>query len=322
LATTVAHRLPAKVVLGFVDDDVNHLLGIDGEREKSLCLLPIGSGAPQLPEVNDVPVLDLAVEPLSRRQKEYPIIGEMHAASALQSPKEAGAWRVGTLDLKPTQARGDLFPLKPLDDDALPQTPIEDVIVRRGSSRRFRREPISFAELSTLLERATRGLPVDWTESGDGRLNDLYLNVHAVDGLPAGAYVFRRAEGALEQLKAGEFREQSADLCLWQDLGGDASVTVFYLADLDAILTRYGNRGYRAVQMEAGIIGGKLYLSAYALGWGATGLTFFDDNVVRFFSPHAAGKSAIFVTAIGVPAPSGERAGRLITLSPGERVLR
>ena len=31
------------------------------------------------------------------------------------------------------------------------------------------------------------------------------------------------------------------------------------------------------------------------------GLTFFDDDVINFFSPHAKGKSAIFLLAIGKP---------------------
>ena len=66
-----------------------------------------------------------------------------------------------------------------------------------------------------------------------------------------------------------------------------------------------GNRGYRAVQLEAGIIGGKLYLAAYAQHLGATGLTFFDDEVTAFFSPHAEGKSAIFLVAIGHSAKTG-----------------
>ncbi|MGH9863397.1 MAG: nitroreductase family protein, partial [Candidatus Acidiferrales bacterium] len=89
------------------------------------------------------------------------------------------------------------------------------------------------------------------------------------------------------------------NLGLEQELPAEASVAVFFLADLPAILERYGNRGYRAVQLEAGILGGKLYLAAYSLGLAATGLTFYDDDVVEFFSPHARGKSAIFLTALG-----------------------
>ena len=43
----------------------------------------------------------------------------------------------------------------------------------------------------------------------------------------------------------------------------------------------------------------KVYLSAYAQRLGATRLTFYDDDVVKFFSPHAERKSAIFLTAVG-----------------------
>lgn len=73
------------------------------------------------------------------------------------------------------------------------------------------------------------------------------------------------------------------------------------LIDLPTILTRFGNRGYRAAQLEAAIVAGKLYLAAYALHTGATGLTFFDDEVTDFFSPHAAGKSVMFLVALGQP---------------------
>jgi hypothetical protein len=67
------------------------------------------------------------------------------------------------------------------------------------------------------------------------------------------------------------------------------------------VVNSFGNRGYRAAQMEAGIIGGKMYLAAYALKCGATGLTFYDDDVTEFFSPHAAGKSCMLVVSVGIP---------------------
>ena len=82
-------------------------------------------------------------------------------------------------------------------------------------------------------------------------------------------------------------------------LPAEAAVDVFWLSDLEAVLGRFGNRGYRAAQLEAAIEGGKVYLAAYGLGIGATGLTFFDDDVTAFFSPHAAGKSVMFLMAVG-----------------------
>jgi len=177
--------------------------------------------------------------------------------------------------------------------------PIEQVILRRGSSRRFARTPISLQQLSTILDRATRGVPADFLDPLRPQLNQLYLIVHAVEGLDSGAYVFHCGPGLLECLKQGDFRSQAGYLGLEQDLPADAAVDIFFLADLHPILHRFGNRGYRAVQLEAGIIGGKLYLAAYAQRLGATGLTFYDDDVTHFFSPHAEGKSAIFLVALG-----------------------
>ena len=114
-----------------------------------------------------------------------------------------------------------------------------------------------------------------------------------------GSYVYHREDQSLELLRRGDFRGVAAHLGLDQQLPGDASVAVFFLAELEPMLERFGNRAYRLVQLEAGIIGGKLYLAAYAQRLGASGLTFYDDEVIEFFSPHAAGRSAIFLMAIG-----------------------
>ena len=181
----------------------------------------------------------------------------------------------------------------------MPHDSIEQVILRRGSARKFARAPISLAQLSTMLDRATRGVPADFLDPPGTQLNDLYLIVHAVEGLDPGVYVFHRERRLLEGLRRGNFRSEAGHLGLDQELAADAAVDIFFLAELRPILQRFGNRGYRAVQLEAGILGGKLYLAAYAQHLGATGLTFYDDEVVRFFSPHAESKSAILLVAVG-----------------------
>ena len=105
-----------------------------------------------------------------------------------------------------------------------------------------------------------------------------------------------RLEEARENLKL-------LDASMAVELGrADASVLVCYMADLERALAALGNRGYRDAHLEAGLHAGRAYLAAYALGRGATGLTFYDDDVTRFFSPHAEGKSAIFLVAVGKSA--------------------
>jgi len=172
-----------------------------------------------------------------------------------------------------------------------------DVILKRGSTRRFARsESLTFDEFSTLLERSLSGIHADFLSPFGMHLNSVYLIVNDVSGLEPGAYALREP---LQLLKSGDFRGQAGYLGLEQDLPADASFTVFLMADLDRVLERFGNRGYRAVQLESGIIGGRMYLAAYAQGFGATGLTFYDDDVANFFSPDARGKSAIFHLAFG-----------------------
>jgi SagB-type dehydrogenase family enzyme len=251
------------------------------------------------PSPAEISPLRLETVPLSQREVDYPLMREMHASSSLDSPEEVEAWRghAPTTDFPPPS--GEIFRLQPLSDGEIPRDPIEQVILRRGSTRKFARSPITLPQLSTLLDRATRGVPADFLDPPGAQLNHLYLIVHAVEGLPSGAYVFHRSRGELECLKQGNFRADAGYLGLEQELPADAAVAIFFLADLRPIFERFGNRGYRAAQLEAGILGGKLYLAAYAQHLGATGLTFFDDDVTRFFSPHAEGMSAIFLVAIG-----------------------
>jgi SagB-type dehydrogenase family enzyme len=300
LAVSAAHTWPARVVMGFVDATVNRLLGLDVEQEVALTLVTLGHDPQAQPSMPPpLEPLQLATVPLSKAQVDYPDIRAIHAASSLDQATEVAAWRGPPPAQRSPAPSGELYPLRPLGDADLPTETIEQVILRRGSSRRFSRTPLSFAQLSTILQAATQGIPADFLGAPQDRLNDLYLIVNAVDDLPTGLYVLRREQPTLELLRRGNFRRDAGYLGLMQDIPADASVDVFFLTDLHMVLARYGNRGYRAAQLEAGIMGGKLYLAAYAQRLGASGLTFFDDDVTHFFSPHAAGKSVMFLVALG-----------------------
>ena len=303
LAVSAAQGLRAKVVGGFVDEDVNRLLGLDTQREVSLSLVPLGhTPGTQAGPVTEAGSLKLKTVPLSKTEVDYPAIGAMHQASSLTDSGEASEWHGRTPLLAMPEPTGQLFPLSPLaGDEETASRPIERVIVRRGSTRQFIHGTITWPQLSTVLDRATRGVQADFVDPDGAMLNHLYLIVNAVDGLPSGAYVFHRDLNALELLEEGSFRREAGYLGLQQALPADASADVFLLTDLKPVLERYGNRGYRAAQLEAGIIGGRLYLGVYAQRLGATGLTFFDDDVTAFFSPHAEGKSVMFLVALGVP---------------------
>lgn len=313
LATAASSQLSSRVVTGFIDTRVDHLLGLDTEREASLCLVPIGAGS-SAPEPPEVPPIAPETLPLSTREVDYPLITQIRAASMLQSEEEVRDWR-SAFALKVSPPPGEKpFPLNPIEREHLPVRTLGEVILRKGSTRQFAQLPITFRQLSTILERSTRGISIDLLRGPGTTLLDTYLIVNSVEDLPTGAFYFSSSKQTLELLKEGTFRREAGHLCLEQGLGIEASVVVFFLADLERILDRYGNRGYGTAQLEAGIVGGKIYLCAYALGLGATGTTFYDDNVTAFFSPHAQGKVTLFAIALG---RSARAPGRIKLLKPG-----
>ncbi len=335
-AITSALHIPARLVMGFVDQDLNQLLGLDTQREVAISLIPLGRENSEKDELSQPSPLNYRIAAYSKSEVDYPLMRQVHEASSLSNSDEVKEWQdqapvfwephvakprdeaIDRWEGEGGSAQENLATAQQGTRDKINQVieltkrlradfpfeSIEQVILRRGSTRQFARLSIHFDQLSTLLACATQGIPVDFLQKSGTRLNELYLIINAVEGLPSGAYYLRRDEPCLQLLKKGSFRQEAGHLGLDQALPADASVAVFFLADLKEILEVFGNRGYRAAQIEAGIIGGKIYLAAYAQRLGATGLTFFDDEVTDFFSPHAAGKSAIFLTAVGLRAKS------------------
>ena len=299
LAISTAAKLPAKVLAGFVDSKVNGLLGLDTNREVAFSIVALGYQKAEAPRALEFSPVELATVPYSKEEVDYPAMHQMHAASSFESPGEVTAWHGKSPTHEIPPAKGLMSALQLPEPRKVPEDTVEQVISRRGSTRQFARDPITYQQLSLILDRATSGIPADFLEPFGSHLNDLYLIVNNVHGLAAGTYFFHWEKKELELLKEGNFRERGGYLGLEQQIPADASVDVFFLADLKRILERYGNRGYRAVQLEAGILGGKFYLAPYAQKLGASGLTFYDDDVVSFFSPHARGKSAIFLVALG-----------------------
>jgi SagB-type dehydrogenase family enzyme len=297
LAVAGAQGAEPEVLTAFADDEVNRLLAVDPGREVALAIVPLGCTAEPPPPSPPVEPLALEIEPYSPREIDYPEIGAAHRASCLASGDEAAAWRMRALGLPHAAApepQGTALSLPSPSELDLSAPALAGVIRRRGSTRQFAPVPITLSELSSIFDLALASIPADFTP-----MVELYLIVHAVEGLDAGAYAVDRDRRTLILLRRGVFRHQAGFLALGQALAADAALNLYSLVNLPPVIARLGNRGYRTAQLEGGIIGGRVYLGAYALGLGATGLTFFDDQVTEFFSPHAVAKSVMFLSAVG-----------------------
>src|SRR5215510_10223590 len=166
LAMAVALQLPARVVLGFVDADVNALLDLHTEKEVAFSLVTIGNTSQAAAESTDeIAKLGFPTVPLSQSEIDYPEWRKL-ATKTTQHAKSSAPFVAGSSD------------------------PIERVILRRGSTRKFDRRPITRDQLSTILGASTQGI---WP--GLPLLNETYLIINAVDGLTPGAYFYDHMSG-------------------------------------------------------------------------------------------------------------------------------
>jgi SagB-type dehydrogenase family enzyme len=303
LAAANADGLAVEILTAFEDSPVDRLIDVDGEHEGVVCLVAIGRSRSALkPTPESSPVtkasslapLGLDTVPLSTRETTYEDLAKVHRASRLESSDEVRTLAAAHLKFEtaPFAAESVSLPVLPTDE----AMGLGETILRRGSARSFARDSITAEELATIMATSRALLHVDFPP-----LAEAYLIVNAVDDLPSGAYYYRRESGSFDLLKSGDFRAEAGYLCLEQAIGADCSALICYMADLERVLDALGNRGYRDAHLEAGILGGRAYLAAYALGRGASGLTFYDDDTTRFFSPQAAGKSPLLMVAIGEP---------------------
>lgn len=293
------HR--AEVVVGFADEPVVELLGLDPDREAPLELVPIGSGdpAPEPPPVEDI---DTAA-PRDSEPVDYPLVPDAWRQSRLADSDAASAWRASidpAAGVDPDLTDGDRVALDPVDDETASARPVATTIERRGSLRQYAHEPISARMFATVLDRALRGIPTDAYSDGK-RLVQPYVLVHAVDDIEMGAYRYHPEEATLVRIGDTD-RETAGRLALGQTVVGNAAANVYLMADVETVVDRLGNRGYRLVQLEAGIALGRLYLATYAhRRLGGRGFTFFDELVADHLSPDVDGRQPMTLFAFGTP---------------------
>lgn len=277
-----------RLFTAFIDAEVAGALGVEPPREAPVAFLAAGtderSSGPTRLEA-----LDYEVPPLSAREHRFPEAEEAQAASSFAAAEEVQAWRRETQRFDPRPA-GD------------PPAPLDEVILRRGSARGFAPEPVGSGELGAVLAWARSAVPGDLPP-----LCSAFVIAHAVEGLEPAVYRFE-APDRFELVRTGADRRRTAHICLDQRLGGDAAATMFFTVDLEGTLAALGDRGYRAAQLDAGILAGRASLGAYARGLGATGLTFYDDEVRRFLGTP---EEPMMCLAVGVDArrPRLRRAG-------------
>lgn len=192
------------------------------------------------------------------------------------------------------------------------------VIEQRRSKRVFDiARTLTLADLSALLW-ATQGVTA---RSGEGSRETLfrvapsagalypvetYLNVRAVEGLRAGIYHFRPKAFDLEYLKDRDLSADLARAALGQSMILRAQITFIWSAVIGRSRSKYHQRAYRYVYIEAGHIGQNLSLAVQALGLGCCMIgAFFDNQVNAIIGADGMDETAIYLAPVGRMAGKG-----------------
>ena len=187
--------------------------------------------------------------------------------------------------------------------------PLFDVLQSRRSVRRFQPVALEEAALSQLLW-AAQGITlsarsVDFrTAPSAGALYpvETYVVVNAVEGIEPGVYHYAVPDHALEQLRAGDFRQAAAQAALDQGMAARASVVFIWTAVFERSKWKYKPRAYRYIYLDAGHIAQNVALAAVALDLGSCQIAaIYDDEANALLDVDGQGESAIYMTVVGKP---------------------
>lgn len=248
---------------------------------------------------------------LSAKPGRYPAIDEVHQATKTASRGPA----------PPCPATSGRIPHEAiaLPAPATSLQPFDRVVRGRRSAHDFLggSKLMTQAQLATLLDMACSPMEADFTarpdpENSSTRL-ELMLFAHRVEGLEPGLYAYEPRQRQLHPLRQGDQQWIAAELSLGQAIAANSCVTFAMVANLEQAWRCYGERGYRYVHFDAGMLGQRLYLAAEALGLRCTGIGAFFDDELNHYLGLPEQRQVIYELACGYALQDQ----RLITICPG-----
>jgi SagB-type dehydrogenase family enzyme len=174
-----------------------------------------------------------------------------------------------------------------IDKIHFPEMDVRTAIDHRVSVRRYAESNLSLDELAYLLW-CTQGVkqitsrPVTMRtvpSAGARHAFETYLLIKHVDDLEPGLYRYAATKNALIKVDTSStIHEKVSAACFSQKMVDNSAVTFIWVAILERMSWRYGERGYRYLHLDAGHVCQNLYLAAEAIQVGVCAIAAFEDN--------------------------------------------
>lgn len=182
---------------------------------------------------------------------------------------------------------------------------LQDIFMKRYSSRRFSNRPLSLEQLSNLLyySAGLRENKPPWQRnrfypSPGGRYTIEVYVIAKNSELPTGVYHYNLRSHSLETLLLlRRFRDNDY---FNQDWIKKAGCIILFTVIFERSTIKYGPRGYRHVMQEAGHLGQNFYLMSTALKLAICGIGgYVDDKLNRLLDVDGVKETVAYVLAVG-----------------------
>ncbi len=181
---------------------------------------------------------------------------------------------------------------------------INQVISSRRSVRRYSSQPLTLAELSQLLWSAQgitdpRGKKRSAPSAGAIYPLKLYVSVKpgGVKGISEGIYLYLPQEHKLKKLISGDHQASLAQIAFGQIWMAQAPIIFIFTAEPSRMISRYRERAWLYIHLEAGMASENLMLQAVALGMGSCAVgAFWENRLAKLLKLSPSQKSLLMVT--------------------------
>jgi SagB-type dehydrogenase family enzyme len=313
LETAKRFGFESGVYVQFLDSAVNHLLGLTEEEESAYAVIPLsaaatnwagnGKGMERAFTAEELcrELAAISVEHYERSEKvrEFPMLLAVNEASKIDS---TGDFR------KPgrnPEVRGGEKEIHLPEIESFTYDFAEACKNRHSPEMDFTMGKVSQQQLAALLKSATHAFSfrsdIDEVSYGREPRVSIYGCFYNVEGIPNGAYAYDSGRHSLREIGTGDYRLQlQSGLSLDNVNLLQVPLCLHIIGNKDYDKGTLGYRGYRIMQMEAGMLVQRLLLAASAAGLGGHPLLGFDTTLTdRIYKLDSEGRTTLIQLPVG-----------------------